>query len=444
MTLEHHQLVRFFERCDPFSFLSPTDDRYVELDDKLTVRGGGRKGCIDLLYRTIARKDPFGQPSCQLFSGFYGSGKTTELMQLSERLQNQPPHEIPTRVIHVRCEDFLDPFAQPSVIDVLRIIAYHLDCAASGQDPYLSEDSSYLERLYKYIAGLSVEIKSTYKYENYGFRLMFSLKHNPSFNQKIREILSQRFQQFVEEARQSIEASVAKIRAQENNLHYQIVVIVDGLEHIRALHTDDREKMEDSVERLFLQHAEFLRLPSCHAIYTFPLWLRFRSAELGNRYDQDPPVLPMVKLRDREGNLHSEGIQHLRQLVSKRLDGHLADIFGSNLEDTLDPIILASGGYVRDLLRMLRRLLTDVDVDEFPVTRQETDRIIDLLSEEYRRLIRQEDIDLLRIVSKTHDLPIGNPTDIAKFGRLLDRWLILAYRNGHEWYDVHPLIRKFI
>lgn len=43
--------------------------------------------------------------------------------------------------------------------------------------------------------------------------------------------------------------------------------------------------MEASVQTLFVEHASWLRLP-CHAIYTFPLWLRFRTAELDACYDR--------------------------------------------------------------------------------------------------------------------------------------------------------------
>jgi hypothetical protein len=31
--------------------------------------------------------------------------------------------------------------------------------------------------------------------------------------------------------------------------------------------------------------------------------------------------------------------------------------------------------------------------------------------------------------------------DLARF---LDAHLVLCYRNGHEWYDLHPLIRDTV
>ena len=42
----------------------------------------------------------------------------------------------------------------------------------------------------------------------------------------------------------------------------------------------------------------------------------------------------------------------------------------------------------------------------------------------------------------THALPQQDAEQVAAFGRLLERWLVLAYRNGDEWYDLHPLVRR--
>src|SRR5262249_53692344 len=76
--------------------------------------------------------------------------------------------------------------------------------------------------------------------------------------------------------------------------------------------------MEASVETLFVQHAGLLALP-CHVIFTFPLWLRFRAAELGALYDGQPAVLPMVKIASQDGALYPAGVQKLYDLVGRRL-----------------------------------------------------------------------------------------------------------------------------
>ncbi len=36
------------------------------------------------------------------------------------------------------------------------------------------------------------------------------------------------------------------------------------------------------------------------------------------------------------------------------------------------------------------------------------------------------------------------PAAVCALSPLFDRYLILAYRNGEDWYDVHPLVADLI
>src|SRR6202000_3173062 len=99
---------------------------------------------------------------------------------------------------------------------------------------------------------------------------------------------------------------------------HRLVVIADGLEKFTPLREEDRGTMEASVQTVFVQHAGVLRLP-CHVIYTFPLWLRFRAAELGALYDGMPNVLPMVKIQGKDGSPFAAGTDKLFDLIQRRL-----------------------------------------------------------------------------------------------------------------------------
>jgi hypothetical protein len=54
--------------------------------------------------------------------------------------------------------------------------------------------------------------------------------------------------------------------------------------------------------------------------------------------------------------------------------------------------------------------------------------------------VRSTDVALLHEVRRTHAMPLGDQDQTQAFGRLLDRWLVLAYRDDRRWYDVHPLV----
>jgi hypothetical protein len=196
--------------------------------------------------------------------------------------------------------------------------------------------------------------------------------------------------------------------------------------------------MEASVEGVFVQHAQWLHLP-CHVVYTFPLWLRFRVAELGGLFDGSPAVLPMVKICDPDGTPYAVGMEKLVDLVRRRVRD-LARVFGEDLDTTLVPLLHASGGYPRDLLRMVRQVL--IDARAFPATGVDVQRVIDELSRQYAFVVRGTNLPLLKQIATTHAMPQEDAEQVAAFGRLLERWLVLAYRNGDEWYDLHPLVRR--
>jgi len=247
-----------------------------------------------------------------------------------------------------------------------------------------------------------------------------------------------RFQQFASEARTAMQQAILRLRQAPTTHAQRVVVLADGLEKFTPIREEDRGVMEASVEGVFVQHSRWLHLP-CHAVYTFPLWLRFRVAELGGLYDGSPAVLPMVKIAEPDGTPYAVGMEKLVDLVQRRVRD-LARVFGDDLDATLLPILQASGGYPRDLLRMVRQLL--IDARAFPVKSTDAQRVIDELSQQYAFVVRGTNLPLLKQIATTHALPQEDAEQVAAFGRLLERWLVLAYRNGDEWYDLHPLVRR--
>jgi hypothetical protein len=426
-----HDLRRHVKRCDPFLPLAAGDPAYVPLDEGAPVRGD--QTCIDALYRTIALAE---DTSCQLFTGFPGAGKTTELKRLEHRLLHAK--DLPTFVVFIDFDDYVDRYAPTSVTDVLRVIAYAMDRAATvaeGKDP--DKEPGYLRRLFAYLSSADAQLKEI-GFEAYGASLMLEIKNNPSFSKRVEVALSGRFQQFAIEAMDEMAKAVERLRKAKDVAAERVVVIADGLEKLTALREEDRTAMEASVESLFVTHRELLHLP-CHAIYTFPLWLRFRNAHLGASYGGEPLVLPMVKVRAPDGTPYEPGIAKMSEMVRRRIDDMPA-IFGADLEATLRPLVVASGGFPRDLLRMVRTVLKSGDV--FPIQPERSERTIRELGRSYADTILGTYVSILREVAATHGLPKQDSSQLALFGHLFERWLILAYRNGEEWYDPHPLVRR--
>jgi hypothetical protein len=433
MSVDLRELQRFVKQCDPGRPLDGEDDPlYVPFDTGTPVRGTDRRSCVEELERTIIFSEP-STVTAQLFTGFSGTGKTTELRRLKSRLESNKL--VAVHPVLVDFEAYVDAFTPISITDVLRVLAYCLDreaTLAEGKDP--DAEQGYLRRLFEFLTRTEVEVQKI-GYAQLGASLMLELKDNPTFRRRTQEALSMRFQQFASEARDTMAEAVVRLRKATHA--QQIVVIADSLEKLTPLNEDDRPRIEAAVETVFVQHASWLKLP-CHVIYTFPLWLRFRTPQLNVLFDREPQILPMVKIAEPDGGRYAPGFAKLTELMSRRVD--IPRIFGDDPTETLARLIAASGGYPRELIRMARETLWTARA--FPITPVDVRQIIDRLGEAYAITIREPDVDVLVEVARTHQIPRGDDARLAAFGRLLQKLLVLAYRDAREWYDVHPLVRR--
>lgn len=433
-TLPIEKLRRYVALLNPAEPITEADDpRYVALDDGDEPVRGSDGSVIEQIRYNIVIQQPEGA-TCQLFTGFPGSGKTTELHRLGRSLGAQSGDA--GHVVVIDAMSYLDRYSPLTITDVLRVLAYHLDREATrveGGDP--DRASGYLQRLWTWLQ-TDVEIRSI-GFEAYGSKLMAEIRDNPTFRQKAEAIFQLRFQEFAREAHGVIAEAIARMRGALGVT--RIVVLVDSLEKISAVRPEDRPRIEDSVEAVFTSHARWLRIP-CHAVYTFPFWLRFRTTSLPVLFDGPPLALPMVKIRDRTGSLYEPGVRRMIDMIARRIDDPTS-LFGDDWRTQVLPLVLASGGYPRDLLRMVRDAITRASSRTFPLTEAQIERVIDLVAEEYGMAALQADADLLAYIAVHHALPQGEASTRAA-SKLFELWQALTYRNGEEWYDLHPMVRR--
>lgn len=407
----------------------PNDARYIDLDE------GGLRGsdgsCIEQLARAIVTRAP-EEPSCLLLSGYPGTGKTTDLARLSQQLRALG--ETSAYVVVVDAERYLDRYAPPSISAILRLLAWHLDTEAmeaEGKDA--SRGPGYLERLWHWLQA-DVEINKI-GMSAYGVNLMAEIKNNPSFRKRVEEVLDLRFQKFAEQAHEVVQDAIARIAAARKVS--RVVVVVDGLEKFTALRPEVGEEMEAAVEAVFCSHAAWLRIGTS-VVYTFPLWLRFRRPDLGGLYDAPPLVMPMVKVRTREGAAHEPGIAKLTELVFQRI-GTPVEVFGPNPDLAIRALIEASGGYPRDVLRLVRDVIQRAK--QFPVSAHDMERVVQIVAEAYEHATLLSNLDVLRFIGRHHRLPEGLD-EVRAASRLFELVQVMTYRNGEEWYDLHPLVAR--
>ena len=415
-------LKQMYQALDLNKPLPPTSPYYQPLYEL--------EGCddpVELLQRIIEFSE--GE-SIQFFSGFRGSGKSTELLRLKQCLE--PEGYI---VFYSDVLDYINPAQPIDITDLLIVIAGAFsDAAEKFDDSITLKNESYWGRLWHYLNTTAVnvdEMKLTAIKDVVEFKL--ALKDVPTFRQKLQETMAARLFEFEWQVRKFFEDYVKAIRASHPGK--QIVFLVDQLEQIRGSLFNERDVIA-SVERIFSLHMERLNLPYVHVIYTVPPWLKFVQPAT------QVVILHSVRQwnRDAARSPHGPGDQCLLELVKKRFgeDGFLR-FFGS--EDRALRFVRLSGGNVRDLLRLIfesiRRAQSLPLTDEVMQTAEITVRSSFLP-------IAANDALWLNGISETHDsgLPDTTSESVSRFTRFLDTHLVLYLRNGEEWYDVHPLIRE--
>jgi predicted ATPase len=391
--------------------LPPDDPRYVSL------HGEPDEGDdpVELMMRTIELSS--GE-SAQLFTGFRGTGKTTALRRLQSKLV-----QAGYKVVFVDIEDHLDTSRAVNVGEFFLALGSCFGEAMTAPellgDPAIGED--YWRRISEsfskvgWLRELSVE------------ELKAMLKSRRS---SVLHVVSD--DTVMAPARMMLGEWVSKLKIRHGD-GTQVVLIVDSIDHLHGAN-EIASSVQQSVVQLFALYADELRLPSMHVVYTVPFHLKLRSrAEILHNLG---PVrtLPAVKVRDPQGATHLQGVNALKTLISRSIDS--SRLLRNDAQ--AEKIILSSGGNVRDLQRLLQEVIRRAS------TLPASARVVDDAIEHMRTgllSVLNEDLESLVRIARTHDLDIEKENEVS-------RWeyahLVLHYRNGREWYDVHPLIRDVV
>lgn len=416
-----------YHACHPDLALEAGDPRYVPLTP---VRGG-----FDLAV-TIThniRRTPSGFFHQQLVTGHRGCGKSTELKQLQARLREEGFF-----AVYVDAETILD-LGDLTYLDVLVALTQELEEALRGEkiaisrrlrqdldawfaDVILTEEQRRdVERSLQTDFGVGPQIPPLARMLA---AITGQIRSGSSQRVEIRRRLEQNLRVFVQRLNDLVDD--ARVRLGRKGWK-DLVFIVDGLEKMHYAPLPDGQSTHSA---LFVAHAEQLKSIHSHVIYTVPISLVF-NANLGDAFPDPTLVIPMVKLTESDGcTPYEPGRQALFEVVARRVD--IAEVFES--EDLVWQLIEASGGSVRDLMRLMR-LACYGATDR--IRAAHVGRAVQELIREYDRLVQDSDLERLAAIARERRVPGDDAS-----ARLLHLRLVLEYQNDERWADLHPAVRR--
>jgi len=410
------------------------------LSDSLYVKSIHGEGDRDPVQELADQIDFAESAGAYLFTGNRGTGKTTELLRLAKILS-----EYKCEVFYVDMSEYLNMAQRIEISDFLISVLGGFSEKLGdrfGDDP---SRQGFFERVWNF---LNAEVKfEEIKLPAGPLEFKAALNQNPTFKDALQKRTRGYVEQLVKQAREFALEAVGRVRDQRQDAGRKVVVIVDSVERLRGIgDAADVREVFKSAETLFASHADKLRFTGLTMVYTVPPYLQALAGGLGAFYAGGRVYsLPSVHIYEScptAGELpkvHEAGLKKMRDIVSFRYP-EWSDFLS---ETQLLRLAQNSGGDLRDYFRMLRLAIARAPAHGLPLS----DGILADAEDAVRgdmMPIAADDRAWLARIAASHEPELPSLDDLPDFARLQQGKYLLHYRNGTDWYDVHPLLRQEI
>jgi hypothetical protein len=413
--------------------MAPDDPRYVP-----GLHGTGGEDVISELLEDILTR-PAPDSHLFYFTGQRGTGKSTELRRLEQLLLGED-----AQVVRFDSLDFITETEKVTVESVLLLVTAGL---AAWADENHKQDFLNAGAWTRFSAWLQSDVELT-EVSAHGLKLKLK-EQQVSVAEKIRNLSTplewtKRVQEFAGDIVEFVRTRTHRSR---------VVVIVDSLERLRGVSGADQDAMFQHVITTFAGDFDRLRIPNASVVYSVPPYLALMAdvrnfvtcLALASVRVYGKPVSNGAPTENRR-QPRPEGLEKMRSLIARRYGG-----WGDVLDTSaLDRLAKASGG---DLRHFMLRLVSGVvgkaqfALERLPLRSDDPvlDQVIDENRGETERLTVKSEWPLLADIARTHNAIATDRGDsLRTLARLFDTRVILNYRNGAEWFDIHPLLWPLI
>lgn len=411
--------------------LAPGDERRVNLNE---ARGSYNR---DRLLRALGidvqanelRDPPSGK--YVLFGGHRGCGKSTELLEIANRLRGAERFF----VVQIDALKALD-INNLDYADVALALAESLaETAVAAEVPvpdvFVQPLHNWFRQVNKTIVNefgigaelvAGVDVGSGLPFLGKLFaKLTGAIRSNNTYKKEIRESVRNSFTDLADSFCKLLAHIDEEVKRKQKGRG--VIFVIDGTDRLSG----------GEAEAFFVRDIHQLRMLRANCIFCAPISILNEQGQIAQNFDEISR-LPMIKLAqkgkfdDLSSRIESAW-SCMREFVTKRLPVEYFDDL-----QTLDLLIAHSGGHPRDLLRLVNFCFQEID--EGPITRAVAVTATVRLSNEYKRLVQPSDFPLLvEIDSSAPDF--APATDQTR--RLLYDLTLLEYNS--YWWQSHPAVR---
>lgn len=368
----------------------------------------------------------------KLFIGHTGSGKSTELRRLEERLESEG-----FLVTFIEGEKEID-IKDAVYTDILFLI---LEKILNKESEDIKISNKIYERICSYwnsiyeieetvsdSSQLSVEASAGVEFKGIVLNLLSKIKGILKISEETKQTIRQKIEPRSSELVNQIIDVVNCISNQITNSKKIPVVILDGTDKMSL----------DAAKKVFYENGmKFSDLP-IHFIVSFPIALSY-SPEYNDiqAWFPSPSKLPMIKQRKWTGKKYEpfpEGPQAMKEIVEKRMDLNLFD------HDVLEKLIEKTGGNIRDLFRCIRKATLRARVKSADkISMEDGQYALNELKSDINGRYTSEDIPELQTIYNGDKSRLGEPS----IKKLLQTGAVMEY-NATRWCDLHPLVEEWL
>ncbi|HLC16077.1 MAG TPA: hypothetical protein VJL89_07605 [Thermodesulfovibrionia bacterium] len=410
------------------------DEFYVNAD-----KGRGKTAYTPLKRQLVTTPD--GSLKI-LFAGHKGCGKSTELVRLQKSIDND------FVVLSFSVRNELD-INNINYIELL-IVAMERLFGFVNDEHRMKISSAYLKNITNWLRSEELE-KINNKHlgidletgAEAGFDIPFITKFFAKFKAAAKASVSMK-----ETLKMTIEPKLTELIL---NCNLLINEIKNSLSDIGkkglVIIMEDLDKLSLSKsEEIFFDHSAQLNQLNCHCIFTFPIALQYHIKYKTIRTNYDEAfVLPMIKVATKQGNEVQEGIQVMKDIVSRRMDISLFED-----EEILKDMIKYSGGCLWDLFQIIKDAVSSaLDYERDRINRIDFTSAYKILKRDYEFTIA-ENTEKKITVHQYFDALVECANDRDKkpmstdvMFDLRNNLTVLSY-NDENWNDVHPVVKDIL